>query len=730
MRPPPLAFGDDDGDRSARLSSLTPLHPLSSLLPQLTDICIKNGGDHFLAEVASREFMDNLVSVLKNPKGVNHDVKTKALRLIQDWAQVSEAKPAQMSYIIEVYRSLKAEGLDFPPASIASAAFVETLTAPEWVDGEVCMRCRTAFSTFNRKHHCRNCGNVFCQQCSSHNMALPWYGIGQDVRVCDGCFAKKAPPKGIPASGSKLNRSVSSSSPLVVPSGRGGAASHHRSSTLHSKSKRSKREEDDIALAIRLSLQDSGGAVASSSSSEPHASMPSAPRATKQANGRMLEGTDADDDPDLAAAIAASLRDYAPPQPSAPAGLDEDEGAYQAASRGPYQEESQQPTSHLPLPPSLELPPGDVDAILTFAQTTRNQEENARRQGHPGLQPDYQLQLAHDKASGARPKMARSLDEAGRRHGVLMSMHDKLSEAVRLYDQLLDARLARPAYAPAGYGYPGQQDQYAQYQQGPSYHNHQSQPYQQHLQQQQPYPPQQDWSNHAPPQQSYAQPGGEYQQPPVSAQGGMYPSLPQTNQPQEPYMNGSGPSHHQYAEAAGAPPLSPSVSLRSPQQRQVSQSSVYSNQAGEQQPYYPSQQQPWSPQQTGGYAQEPSYQGHPAQAAPGAPSQYASQQSGPSSVVSQGPAEPLDSFQKRMSPSQSKSVLSPPPSTTTTEEEAQAVSAVQQNESIEAQLAALNMNVAPTNPLPSFSEPSQEQQHNPWTQQAKPREEVAALIEL
>jgi growth factor-regulated tyrosine kinase substrate len=175
---------------------------------QLTDICIKNGGDLFLAEISSREFMDNLVSILKIP-ALNHDVKQSILRLVQNWSVAFEGKPS-LKYVGQVYQTLTKEGTHpavsyvahfnkclfqgykFPPKDlvVANSAMVDTETAPEWIDSEVCLRCRTPFTFTNRKHHCRNCGQVFDQACSSKSMALPHFGITQEVRVCDGCHSK------------------------------------------------------------------------------------------------------------------------------------------------------------------------------------------------------------------------------------------------------------------------------------------------------------------------------------------------------------------------------------------------------------------------------------------------------------------------------------------------------------------------------------------------------------
>lgn len=77
----------------------------------MLDICVKNGGNHFLVEIASREFMDNLMSILKSPSGINGDVKIEILDLIQTWASVFEGQ-LQLGYTSTIYKELKTEGIN------------------------------------------------------------------------------------------------------------------------------------------------------------------------------------------------------------------------------------------------------------------------------------------------------------------------------------------------------------------------------------------------------------------------------------------------------------------------------------------------------------------------------------------------------------------------------------------------------------------------------------------
>lgn len=62
---------------------------------------------------------------------------------------------------------------------------------PIWipdVEAPKCMSCKANFTVVKRRHHCRNCGKIFCARCSSNSVPLPKFGHIKPVRVCNKCF--------------------------------------------------------------------------------------------------------------------------------------------------------------------------------------------------------------------------------------------------------------------------------------------------------------------------------------------------------------------------------------------------------------------------------------------------------------------------------------------------------------------------------------------------------------
>ncbi|KAI5732691.1 hypothetical protein M8J76_003102 [Diaphorina citri] len=52
---------------------------------------------------------------------------------------------------------------------------------------ESCPGCGVKFSIYERKHHCRNCGQVFCSKCSRYESEISRLRILKPVRVCQRC---------------------------------------------------------------------------------------------------------------------------------------------------------------------------------------------------------------------------------------------------------------------------------------------------------------------------------------------------------------------------------------------------------------------------------------------------------------------------------------------------------------------------------------------------------------
>ncbi|CAF1370632.1 unnamed protein product [Rotaria magnacalcarata] len=155
---------------------LNSLHCLESI--------VKNCGGTIHKEVSQRDMIDTLRELTKNGPDV---IRDKVLELIQCW---SHGLGQQYKIFTDTYNLMKLENYRFPPLKESEVMFENNDIAPEWRDDKECYRCRQVFTTFNRKHHCRACGEIFCDKCSSKQCAIPKYGMDRNVRVCDACYEK------------------------------------------------------------------------------------------------------------------------------------------------------------------------------------------------------------------------------------------------------------------------------------------------------------------------------------------------------------------------------------------------------------------------------------------------------------------------------------------------------------------------------------------------------------
>lgn len=125
---------------------------------------------------------------------------------------------------------------------------------------------------------------------------------------------------------------------------------------------------------------------------------------------------DEEEDPDLRAAIEASLMEANAPKPSAPIVVETprtEEAQFTYSGAGYSQS---YPPGVVPPHPSVTLPnydlePLESDAILTFSQTV----EQVQSQGGRDMSRYPAVNELYDKANSLRPKLAMSLDDAGRK---------------------------------------------------------------------------------------------------------------------------------------------------------------------------------------------------------------------------------------------------------------------------------------------------------------------------
>ncbi|KAL1791400.1 WD repeat and FYVE domain-containing protein 3 isoform X1 [Sigmodon hispidus] len=72
--------------------------------------------------------------------------------------------------------------------------------ADHWVKdegGDSCSGCSVRFSLTERRHHCRNCGQLFCQKCSRFQSEIKRLKISSPVRVCQNCYCSLQHERGV-----------------------------------------------------------------------------------------------------------------------------------------------------------------------------------------------------------------------------------------------------------------------------------------------------------------------------------------------------------------------------------------------------------------------------------------------------------------------------------------------------------------------------------------------------
>uniref|UniRef100_A0A182K6C3 FYVE-type domain-containing protein n=1 Tax=Anopheles christyi TaxID=43041 RepID=A0A182K6C3_9DIPT len=92
-----------------------------------------------------------------------------------------------VAYITDAMASVGSQ-----PTKLVKSWVTDKIRPAYWRPDSEIIHCKGCISNFERlglkKHHCRCCGEGFCNHCSKHEMPVPGRGWNYPVRVCNSCW--------------------------------------------------------------------------------------------------------------------------------------------------------------------------------------------------------------------------------------------------------------------------------------------------------------------------------------------------------------------------------------------------------------------------------------------------------------------------------------------------------------------------------------------------------------
>uniref|UniRef100_A0A4W3H879 RUN and FYVE domain containing 1 n=1 Tax=Callorhinchus milii TaxID=7868 RepID=A0A4W3H879_CALMI len=143
---------------------------------------------------AEKEQRQNLQQQLQQEREATSQLKAQLQQmsgLEKEMQKLQDEKKQLHKICEEQEQALQEMGLHLSQSKLKMEDIKEVnkvLKGNAWLkddEATTCKQCEKEFSISRRKHHCRNCGDIFCNNCSGNELALPSYP--KPVRVCDTC---------------------------------------------------------------------------------------------------------------------------------------------------------------------------------------------------------------------------------------------------------------------------------------------------------------------------------------------------------------------------------------------------------------------------------------------------------------------------------------------------------------------------------------------------------------